>query len=336
MLWVRIALWGLYFILCRSESLVVNIANKGGDVFQEKFYVNSTEDILKLSFEQFDGSIVKLTVDFKAAIQTFRLLILPFRDVSDSVKQELCFVLPLDSGEFISTDAMSKLRQKNPHTIRRPDEDLPPVRSVVDSPITADVLSILPQSVRDLCSSKEAQIFTESGNSSASLPPSVLPCNETTSWKNGCRCSYSLCVVWYPCDLKYCKSEPVAGDAEPVEYRCGIKTCRKCRTFVYPARRKMDCLWNLLSVELVHASTNSFRAALNHTKVAQFTPFMASVVLHLSHIPAYRAPHEIGVLCLYANGLIAVFWSNLNIAQGRWVVFFFGSGLTRQQSISST
>ena len=74
--------------------------------------------------------------------------------------------------------------------------------------------------------------------------------------------------------------------------------------------------WNLFpggfSVELVHANTKSFSAALSHTMLAHFPSFMASIVLHLSHIPAYHAIHETGVFFLYASGLVAVCWHDFS------------------------
>lgn len=37
--------------------------------------------------------------------------------------QVMCFVCHFQKNEFISADAMSKLRQKNPGTVRMPEED---------------------------------------------------------------------------------------------------------------------------------------------------------------------------------------------------------------------
>ena len=62
----------------------------------------------------------------------------------------------------------------------------------------------------------------------------------------------------------------------------------------------------------MHANTKSFSAALSHTTLAHFPSFMASIVLHLSHIPAYHATHETGVFFLYASGLVAVCWHDFS------------------------
>ena len=67
-------------------------------------------------------------------------------------------------------------------------------------------------------------------------------CNELREMWRPCTCQYQLCIGWYPCGLKYCKGKDSSGKV--VSYRCGIKTCRKCRLFVYYARQKQLCIWD--------------------------------------------------------------------------------------------
>jgi Transcriptional regulator, Out at first len=168
------------------------------------------------------------------------------------LRQEICFILPIEPGEFISSDAMSKLRQKNPHTIRRAEEELPKANFSMNHLVSQVSLAVLPRSVQELCSSMEVQTFAQSfdllkwsvNDGPTGTTWSSGPCNATVSWNKACLCSYPLCVVWYPCDLKYCKSEQAGTDQ--LEYRCGIKTCAKCRIFTFEVRKKMDCLWNLI------------------------------------------------------------------------------------------
>lgn len=38
--------------------------------------------------------------------------------------RSVCFAMRLNKGDFIAADAIAKLRQKNPNTIRSPEEDL--------------------------------------------------------------------------------------------------------------------------------------------------------------------------------------------------------------------
>jgi hypothetical protein len=54
-----------------------------------------------------------------------------------------------------------------------------------------------------------------------------------------CICHYELCLSWYPCALKYCDDNNQGG----VSYRCGIKTCGKCRRFQYYVGQHDDCFW---------------------------------------------------------------------------------------------
>ena len=71
----------------------------------------------------------------------------------------------------------------------------------------------------------------------------VTPCSNTTDLWRPCACHYDSCIMWYPCGLKYCKGKDSTG--KTVNYRCGIKTCSKCRRFEYQARRRELCMWEL-------------------------------------------------------------------------------------------
>jgi len=67
-------------------------------------------------------------------------------------------------------------------------------------------------------------------------------CKDTSDIKKPCLCKYHMCIGWYPCGLKYCRGKDSAGKV--VNYRCGIKTCRRCLVFEHYARQKMYCLWD--------------------------------------------------------------------------------------------
>lgn len=74
----------------------------------------------------------------------------------------------------------------------------------------------------------------------------VSRCNEVSGIWAPCICSLELCVGWYPCGLKYCKGKNDINliNNNQVNYRCGIKTCRKCSNFSYYVRQKQQCLWD--------------------------------------------------------------------------------------------
>ena len=74
-------------------------------------------------------------------------------------------------------------------------------------------------------------------NSNSSLVPR---CNTVTEKRAKCVCQYEFCLSWYPCALKYCDDANQAG----VSYRCGIKTCGKCRQFQYYVGQRNDCFWD--------------------------------------------------------------------------------------------
>lgn len=77
--------------------------------------------------------------------------------------------------------------------------------------------------------------------------PSCPRCNEVSNLRMPCFCALEMCVGWYPCGLKYCKGDRTdqsANGQNSQNYKCGIKTCRKCSQFIYYVRQKQHCLWD--------------------------------------------------------------------------------------------
>lgn len=64
-------------------------------------------------------------------------------------------------------------------------------------------------------------------------------CRDTVDFWKPCVCHIDMCIGWYPCGLKYCRGRDSAGNN--VNYRCGIKTCKKCRGFDYYITQKSLC-----------------------------------------------------------------------------------------------
>lgn len=56
-------------------------------------------------------------------VQILKALVLGEEERGQSQYQVMCFATKFNKGDFISSAAMAKLRQKNPHTIRTPEED---------------------------------------------------------------------------------------------------------------------------------------------------------------------------------------------------------------------
>ncbi|CAG5099711.1 Similar to oaf: Out at first protein (Drosophila virilis) [Cotesia congregata] len=109
-----VKVFGIFLVLFYSCGLCttllsINVKNQGGDVFPETIVSNVTEDTITLEFQRSDGTLVTQLIDF--------------RNRGQNQLQVLCFVNHFSKTDFISSDAMSKLRQKNPGTVRVAEED---------------------------------------------------------------------------------------------------------------------------------------------------------------------------------------------------------------------
>lgn len=274
-------------------QLLINVKNQGGDVLQETISANVSEDAVTLEFQRPDGTLITQLVDFQSEVQILKALVLGEEERGQSQYQVMCFVCHFQKGEFISSDAMSKLRQKNPGAVRVPEEDRGREMLPMDLWVevgSSSASSAISRHIPTLCAeatdatyARESDLElwatrTEGGLSSREallsavkrFPPAASPiprCADLTSttpfsslpWTKPCICRLEICVGWYPCGLKYCKGgapgkEGGAGGANEVNssgkmaaagsYRCGIKTCRKCRLFEYYVRQKQLCLWD--------------------------------------------------------------------------------------------
>lgn len=74
------------------------------------------------------------------------------------------------------------------------------------------------------------------------IGPNDGPCSRVRNYEEPCSCRYDFCMGWYPCGLKYCRGKDSTNKV--VNYRCGIKTCSKCRSFEFLVPRHFLCVWN--------------------------------------------------------------------------------------------
>jgi len=243
-------------------QLVVNVKNKGGDVEKEKIEANTTADIVHLEYLSKDGTLVTQLIDFKADIQVFRVYV-PWeeeRGIVQSKPQTLCFITRFGKNEFISSDAMSKLRQKNPMAIRSPEEDKGLEKHTLNMLVNPELSSGLSIHLANFCQDAVESSYTQDSDISlvaqalgknlntltASMKKIELEkyskCKDTSDITKPCFCQYQMCIGWYPCGLKYCRGRDSSGKL--VNYRCGIKTCRRCLQFEHFAKQKMFCLWD--------------------------------------------------------------------------------------------
>ncbi|XP_001603817.1 out at first protein [Nasonia vitripennis] len=262
-----------YFCGICTTNLLINVKNQGGDILQETITSNITEDVITLEFQRSDGTLVTQLVDFKNEVQVIKALVLGEEERGQNQFQIMCFVNHFYKMDFISSDAMSKLRQKNPGTIRTAEEDKGHANYTMDLFLDVSQSSVVSKHISDICSEAADSTFTRyedikhwaqrPGSSEAALllavhnftlataiqasvnaKPSVISkCADTSNLWAPCTCSLELCIGWYPCGLKFCKTK---GDGKKVAstYRCGIKTCKKCFIFSYYSKMKQNCLWD--------------------------------------------------------------------------------------------
>ncbi|XP_024936882.1 out at first protein isoform X2 [Cephus cinctus] len=246
----------------------------GGDILLETISSNVTEDMITLEFQRSDGTLVTQLIDFRNEVQVIKALVLGEEERGQNQYQVMCFVNHFYKTDFISSDAMSKLRQKNPGTIRIAEEDRGHSNYTMDLFLDISQSKIISNQVAILCAEAADSTYTRNedlkqwiqraGSSEAALTaavknfttisvsqqtsndtklPSVTKCADTSNLWAPCTCSLELCIGWYPCGLKFCKGK---SDGKKVAntYRCGIKTCKKCFIFSYYSKMKQNCLWD--------------------------------------------------------------------------------------------
>ncbi|KAH8409430.1 hypothetical protein KR222_004409 [Zaprionus bogoriensis] len=273
----------LWFMLCNwllsannsasSEAqLLINVQNQGGEVIQESITSNIGEDLITLEFQKTDGTLITQLIDFRNEVQILKALVLGEEERGQSQYQVMCFATKFNKGDFISSDAMAKLRQKNPHTIRTPEEDKGRETYTMSSWVQLNRSLSITRHLQSLCAEATDATYVRDvdlkawaelpGSSISSLEaatekfPDALStrCNEVSSLWAPCLCTLETCIGWYPCGLKYCKGKSGGMGADTsggqqqqqqqTNYRCGIKTCRKCTQFTYYVRQKQQCLWD--------------------------------------------------------------------------------------------
>ncbi|KAH8241465.1 hypothetical protein KR026_004384 [Drosophila bipectinata] len=268
----------LWFLLCNllvaippiQSQLLINVQNQGGEVIQESITSNIGEDLITLEFQKTDGTLITQVIDFRNEVQILKALVLGEEERGQSQYQVMCFATKFNKGDFISSAAMAKLRQKNPHTIRTPEEDKGRETYTMSSWVQLNRSLPITRHLQGLCAEATDATYVRDvdlkawaelpGSSISSLEaatekfPDMLStrCNEVSSLWAPCLCTLETCIGWYPCGLKYCKGRgtQVAADSsgaqqqQQTNYRCGIKTCRKCTQFTYYVRQKQQCLWD--------------------------------------------------------------------------------------------
>ncbi|XP_046454442.1 out at first protein-like [Daphnia pulex] len=262
----------IFLLSCFSSSnpqLVINIKNQGGDVLQEVLASNVSEDVVQLEYQRADGTIVTQMLDFRKEVQIYRLLILaeeeqlPLKSFQPPYYQAVCFAAKLSKQDFIAADAIAKLRQKNPHTVRYPEEDNGRENATFEYTLDVSRSNIISNQIQQLCINATAiyvqetdlRLWAAIGNPNEAFmvldaaQHMVRPASRckdiavTNSSSMPCQCRLNFCVPWYPCGLKFCRGhDQQTGKA--LSYRCGIKTCKKCLDYSFPVKNFLFCPWD--------------------------------------------------------------------------------------------
>ncbi len=85
---------------------------------------NSSTDTVQIEFFLPDGTAVTSLTDFRMQSQMTRIFVVGEEELGEPGFQAICFVSSYDrNGDLIPPEAVMKLRQKNPRTVRVADED---------------------------------------------------------------------------------------------------------------------------------------------------------------------------------------------------------------------
>ncbi|XP_078389534.1 out at first protein homolog [Cetorhinus maximus] len=151
---------------------------------------------------------------------------------------------------------MAKLRQKNPRTVRVAEEQRGPEHLYMDVAVNYSRANPLSVHINNVCAeamdavyARESDVnyWTEKGIEASifdlmPVPEDVPRCRVSRDRWKGCICRYALCIEWYPCFLKYCRTKDPEGKTS--SYKCGIKSCQKCSQFDFYVPQKQLCLWD--------------------------------------------------------------------------------------------
>ncbi|XP_060768300.1 out at first protein homolog [Neoarius graeffei] len=254
---VRVSLVVCGFLLAVSvcSELRVLVRLNDGQITAETLESDSKRDIISVEFRHTDGTLITFLADFKQHVKILRVLVLGEPERGQTQYQGLCFISRLEHGEIIPSEAMVRLRQKNPHMVRTAEEKRGLERMTMNMVVNLTLSWHLSSHIRSMCHDAQDFIFTREqdvkywlekgveGSVFKVVPQNVesagLPsCGATTDPWQPCLCSYTLRLEWYPCMLKYCRGHG------PSPYKCGIRSCSKAYHFNFYTSSKQLCMWD--------------------------------------------------------------------------------------------
>jgi len=251
-----------------AAGLVINVSSGRADSvpYRQSLQGNTTQDWVRIEYVTPAGTAVTQLSDFRTGVTITQVTVPGEEDLAQPSYQVLCFVTA-STADLISPEAMTKLRQKHPGTVRVAEESRG--TTVIEFPVVLATsrASHLSRHLPGLCRESKDTLAPMSlleawrAGTLGTLPRldrsleaalvksggvweggSLARCaNTKIEDSQPCVCVINNCVHWFPCSLKYCRNSVGEG-----EHRCGIRTCSKCTTLRYLAPNKFMCTWDQL------------------------------------------------------------------------------------------
>ncbi|XP_026871669.2 out at first protein homolog [Electrophorus electricus] len=245
----------ILFSISACSELKVLVRLKDGQITQELLEADSERDIITLEFKQGDGALITFLADFKRNVKVLRALVLGEPERGQTQYQALCFITTLQHGDIIPSEAMARLRQKNPHVVRIAEEKRGMERMSMNVAVNLTLSWYLSSHIRNVCRDardliltrqQDVRLWLEKGvegsvfQNLAGTGAGLQDCGSAPDAQQPCTCSYNLRLEWYPCALKYCRGHsPGSGP-----HRCGIRSCSKGYRFDFRTPHRQLCMWD--------------------------------------------------------------------------------------------
>ncbi|KAF5899839.1 out at first protein, partial [Clarias magur] len=143
-----------------AYELKVLVRLSDGLITAETLESDSERDIISVEFRHTDGTLITLLADFKRHVKIVRALVLGEPERGQTHYQGLCFISRLEHGEIIPSEAMVRLRQKNPHLVRTAEEKRGLERMSMNMVVNLTLSWHLSSHIRSMCRDAHDFIYT--------------------------------------------------------------------------------------------------------------------------------------------------------------------------------
>jgi len=247
--------------LVSHSELIVNVSkgSQQANVYRESISGNVTEDSITVQFLMPSGIHLKQVTDLSRKVTITKYTIPGEQDLGETGYKVVCFI-SYYSGDLIPTDAVTKLRQRHQAAVRVAEEHRG--NTVQENPLLCDYskMHLLSPIIPHICREAKDRIFSSEGvlkqlvKSASKLAAIIKTTSKNYQYSRrcgedsqnsveACTCGLQHCIWWYPCALKYCRTDGDDG-LSANEHRCGIRTCSKCYTHKYEVSSPSECSWD--------------------------------------------------------------------------------------------